>query len=448
MSEIVILGGGISGLATAHYLESFCPEVFEKHEKAGGHCRTHKFAGCDFDEGPHLIFTKHEEVQQLFDKSGDLQEIEARIGNLWHGHFVDHPVIENLCQLPSSVASEVWNDFAAASARANPPRSKTFFDWSLSAYGQKYTDEFVTKYTKKYWQVDLDQMSTDWMGPRLPVPDFDTVKNGVQNVARPRNHYISKFYYPRHGGFSSILESIVHDDFIKFNHSVEKIDLDEKIVFFQNGHRKKYDILINTLPLTEFVRLSGAPQIVSDAADKLHCTSISLVNIVGHRLTASDFNWLYVYDDDLLSTRVTFIETLSRNNVPDDKSVAVQVEVYDLQNRELSDQAIAEKVCEEAITMDWIDAISDVDVQRVSHANVVPTLDRRTNLNKILDWLSTKGLVREKNDLDIVDNWDFNPIENVGSIVNVGRFAQWKYYWTDDCVLRAKNVAYRILEGE
>ena len=94
-----------------------------------------------------------------------------------------------------------------------------------------------------------------------------------------------------------------------------------------------------------------------------------------------------------------------------------------------------------------IDTISDVDVQRVSHANVVPTLDRRTNLNKILDWLSSKGLVREKNDLDIVDNWDFNPLENVGSIVNVGRFAQWKYYWTDDCVLRAKNVAYRILKA-
>ena len=130
---------------------------------------------------------------------------------------------------------------------------------------------------------------------------------------------------------------------------------------------------------------------MSDAADKLHCTSISLVNIVGHRLTASDFNWLYVYDDDLLSARVTFIETLSPNNVPNDKLVAVQVEVYDMQNRELSDEAMAEKVCEEAIAMGWIDTISDVDVQRVSHANVVPTLDRRTNLNKILDWLSSRG---------------------------------------------------------
>ena len=42
------------------------------------------------------------------------------------------------------------------------------------------------------------------------------------------------------------------------------------------------------------------------------------------------------------------------------------------------------EVCEEAIAMGWIDTISDVDVQRVSHANVVPTLDRRANLNKIL----------------------------------------------------------------
>ena len=301
-----------------------------------------------------MIFTKHEEVQQLFDKSGDLQEIEARIGNLWNGHYVDHPVIENLCQLPSSVASEVWNDFAAVRLLTQIYRGQRLFSTEPNVYGQKYTNEFVTKYNKKYWQVELDQMSTDWMGPRLPVPDFD-MKNGMQNAARSHNHYISKFYYPRYGGFSSILNSIVHDDFLNFVHSVEKIDLDKKLVFFQNGERKKYDILINTLPLTEFVRLSRALQIVSDAADELHCTSISLVNIVGHRLTASDFNWSYVYDDDLLSARVTFIETLSPNNVPNDKLVAVQVEVYDMQNRELSDEAMADNKPGKKQLVGWVD---------------------------------------------------------------------------------------------
>ena len=73
------------------------------------------------------------------------------------------------------------------------------FDWSLSVYGQKYTNEFVANITRNI-EVELDQMSTDWMGPRLPVPDFDTEKWDAE-CCRSHNHYISKFYYPRYGGF-------------------------------------------------------------------------------------------------------------------------------------------------------------------------------------------------------------------------------------------------------
>ena len=29
----------------------------------------------------------------------------------------------------------------------------------------------------------------------------------------------------------------------------------------------------------------------------------------------------------------------------------------------------------------------------------------------------------------------------LGKLILAGRFAQWKYYWTDDCVLRGKYIA-------
>jgi len=29
----------------------------------------------------------------------------------------------------------------------------------------------------------------------------------------------------------------------------------------------------------------------------------------------------------------------------------------------------------------------------------------------------------------------------MGQLILAGRFAQWKYYWSDDCVLRGKFIA-------
>jgi phytoene dehydrogenase-like protein len=34
-----------------------------------------------------------------------------------------------------------------------------------------------------------------------------------------------------------------------------------------------------------------------------------------------------------------------------------------------------------------------------------------------------------------------DPASPVGSMVMAGRFAHWKYFWTDDCVLRGRQIA-------
>ena len=34
-----------------------------------------------------------------------------------------------------------------------------------------------------------------------------------------------------------------------------------------------------------------------------------------------------------------------------------------------------------------------------------------------------------------------------GRLMLAGRFAQWKYFWTDDCVLRGRQLAGEFAEG-
>jgi hypothetical protein len=41
-------------------------------------------------------------------------------------------------------------------------------------------------------------------------------------------------------------------------------------------------------------------------------------------------------------------------------------------------------------------------------------------------------------------DWDTKPEKPLGNIILAGRFAQWKYYWTDDCVMRGKYIADNI----
>jgi hypothetical protein len=57
--------------------------------------------------------------------------------------------------------------------------------------------------------------------------------------------------------------------------------------------------------------------------------------------------------------------------------------------------------------------------------------------------LSGKGLVREEDDLAPMTEWDakFENKAKLGEIILAGRFSQWKYYWTDDCVLRGLYIS-------
>jgi Protoporphyrinogen oxidase len=237
-------------------------------------------------------------------------------------------------------------------------------------------------------------MATDWMGPRLPIPNKVAVERGLFEAEGSKNHYISKFFYPKSGGFQEILKRMTNGHSVNYGFEIEKIDLAEKTLEFRNGEKRSYDLLINTLPIPDFVRMSGAPSDVLSAAGKLQCTSLTIVNIVGERRKPAKYNWLYVYDEEYLSTRVSFVETLSRNNVAKDK-VALQIEVYDKGDQTCSDEEIKNRVCDEAIEQGWIERISDVMHQRIEYANVVSGIDRRANLDVVLNWLCQYGLVRE-----------------------------------------------------
>ena len=71
------------------------------------------------------------------------------------------------------------------------------------------------------------------------------------------------------------------------------------------------------------------------------------------------------------------------------------------------------------------------------------TIEKK-NLNKILNWLKQFGLEREEDDLEPMTDWSCEKDNGAGALILAGRHAQWNYYWSDDCVLRGRQVAEYI----
>jgi protoporphyrinogen oxidase len=199
------------------------------------------------------------------------------------------------------------------------------------------------------------------------------------------------------------------------------------------------------MPLPELINvIKDVPGHVKYAASQLKCTYLLLVNVFLEHEPVVPHHWFYVYDKEKLSTRISQPNLLAPLSAPSHKSM-LQVEVYGSSEKpfDKSFDEIKNKVKNEIVQMGLaknLEAVGNVTSQFVPYANVICDLNRRNALDVILSWLGNFGLEREKNDLDAVDEWGDNDNQALGSLILAGRYGQWKYYWTDDCVLRGKKI--------
>lgn len=448
MTEYTILGAGLAGLSSSYHIGHKDCLIFEARNHAGGHIYSHYSNGFIWDEGPHVSFTSNNYVRNLFETSvdGNLLDYPVNVSNYYKGSWIPHPAQSNLHAIPDPLRSTCLSDFLKKRENPNSQLApKNYGEWLDQAFGNTFSKTFPSVYTRKYWTVDPEQLTTEWIGNRVYYPDVETVKNGYTKTPEKQTHYISTVRYPSVGGYMSFANLIKQNSELRFNYQVVRINLNDRLIHFANGETSKFRKLINSLPLPEFVRLANAPREVLNAAGKLSCTSLLLINVTANHSAKKPFHWMYVYDEDKLSTRINFIELLSPNNAPKGKT-GIQVEVYESPHLQINrpDHEIASIVCDELKQMGLIQEIESVHTNRIQWANVIFDHARRENQEIILNWLVSFGLHREPDDLEPMTDWETKQSIELGEIILAGRFGQWKYFWTDDCVLRGRFIAESV----
>jgi protoporphyrinogen oxidase len=447
MSDYLILGSGLAGLSCSYHIGHDRCLILEKNAHAYGHIHSEIREGFTWDQGPHVSFTKHEYVRSLFAKNvaDEFIEQEVKTANYFHGSWVDHPAQSNLYQVPEPLRSSCLDSFL--SSRGTPATEPADYgEWLVSAFGKVFAENFPSAYTRKYWTVDPAQMTTDWVGKRVFKPDVNEVRDGAKgNLGRP-THYIQSIRYPKTGGYQSFARTMRSGANILFGVDVSRIDLRNKKLWVSDGREFTWNKLINTIPLPKFISLClEVPPGVVAAAREISCSSVYLVNIATEHPTMRGENWMYVYDEDKLSTRINCTEKLSPQNAPENRS-GVQVEVYHSRHKPLTEdpESIRRRVVDELVEMGLIRSKENNTVHGVHcpWANVIFTHETRPALDMIWTWLEGFGLEREDEDLRPCTDWDNTSARRFGDLAMAGRFGQWKYFWTDDCVMRGKFLSY------
>ena len=406
----VILGAGLAGLSSSFHLEHKCT-IFEKKSHVGGHIHSQEINEFTWDEGPHVSFTKHDYVKNLFAQSCEYHEFPVYPTNFYKGQWVPHPAQTNLYALPEPIRTECLNSFIASRANNGETQQATNYQqWLRLAFGQTFADEFPAKYTLKYWTTDAENLTTDWVGERVFQPNIDEVKAGFIGPQQESKHYITSVRYPKKGGYFSYANTLKDGANVQLNQEVVKIDLHAKQLFLKDGSTCAYSTLINTMPLPEFVKKCNAPSEVLQAAENLACSQLLLINIVANHPAPIHNQWLYVYDTEMYSTRINFTELLAASNGVPGKC-GIQVEVYFSNYRKQTESlaTIIARVCNELIEMKLVkDAsfIHEVNTQFVNYANVIFDHHRRASLNTIYAYLEQFGLKREDDDLEAMTDWE------------------------------------------
>jgi protoporphyrinogen oxidase len=185
---------------------------------------------------------------------------------------------------------------------------------------------------------------------------------------------------------------------------------------------------VSTIPLPTLIACSeDAPRDVKEAAALLRCTEMLLIEVTANHPTKRDDQYLYVYDEDKLSTRVCTTERFSANNAPQFMT-GLSAEVYGSPYRPLpTDRAeVARKVQGELVEMGLIESlesITSVHVRHAPNAQIIFDQNRQPSLDKVNGFLDENRIHR------------------------LGRYAEWDYLMTHDCVMASQQIAENVLRA-
>ena len=263
----LIIGAGISGLATAAALRDPDYLVIEADPQIGGYCKTIKQDGFTWDYSGHFFHFKHPEIEAWLRermKGQVVRTIDKLSFIAYGGREIDFPFQKNIHQLPQSEFIECLYDlyFARSSdvkrEAAHGPGEASFEQMLVTRFGRGIAEKFLIPYNEKLYACDLRTLDEDAMGRFFPHADLtDIVRN--MRVADNRT-YNATFTYPEGGAIEYVnaLASAVVPGKIHLGERLVGIDLKSRVAT-TTRREIRYERMVTSVPCNQLLQMTSLP---------------------------------------------------------------------------------------------------------------------------------------------------------------------------------------------
>jgi protoporphyrinogen oxidase len=317
----LIVGAGVTGLATAAFLRGQDYLVLEADREIGGYCKTVKRDGFVWDYSGHFFHFKHPEIEDwLRQRMGgqEVRTIQKQSFISYGGRQIDFPFQKNIHQLPQDEFIDCLYDLYFARQPGTAVNTSASFKEMLYArFGRSIAEKFLIPYNEKLYACDLGKLDEDAMGRFFPHADLTDI---VRNMRAPDNaSYNANFSYPRGGAIEYIkaLASAVRPGGIALEESLVSIDLGRRVA--RTSKREiHFERLVSSAPFPALVRATG----LAHEADAFTWNKVLVFNLGFDQKGPSGVHWIYYPDRARSFYRVGFYD-----NIFDTDRMSLYVEI-------------------------------------------------------------------------------------------------------------------------
>jgi protoporphyrinogen oxidase len=428
----LIVGAGISGLATAAFLPERDYLVLEADREIGGYCKTVKKDGFVWDYSGHFFHFKHPDIEAWLRARMPGQRVltvQKKSFIAYRGKWIDFPFQKNIHQLPQDEFIECLYDLyfatearrqaaggpsggAARAAReggARPSDFANFREMLEARLGKGICDKFLVPYNEKLYACDLATLDPDAMGRFFPHADMTDI---VRNMRHPDNAtYNATFTYPEGGAIEYVkaLASAVDPARIALGEPLVSVDLKKRVA--RTSKREiRFERLVSSAPFPVLLHLAG----VAHDPSVFTWNKVLVFNLGFDKKGPKDVHWVYYPDRGRAFYRVGFYD-----NIFDADRLSLYVEIGFPRDVEVDIDGLRTRVVED------LRAEGVIDTHRLVAHHAVVMDPAYVHI--------TRGSMAERARLERV--------LAAHGVWSIGRYGGWTYCAIEDNIVEARALA-------
>lgn len=437
--KTVILGGGLSGLSTAYFLQEKQSyddiTILEKESTTGGLCRSIRKDGYIYDIGPHILFSKDKEMLELMLSVLDEGKNDLVRSNkiLYKGIPVQYPFENDLSKLPEDDLKYCINAF-----NNNPYEDynvSNMIQFFLKTFGEGITNTYLRPYNEKIWKYDPAFMNTS-MVDRIPKPTQEEIRRSAAGETIQGYLHQLYFSFPKNRGIQGVPEGFerrLEKDkcHVVTNAEVTRITKKaDKFTISTIDHEYEADKLISTMPIHELVNVyEGSTEEVKSITDRLRYNSIIIAFVkMPYDLCGENFAYM-IPDKNVIFHRISKMDFLGSEYHHSENEATYMVEVTYRKNDyndNLSEEELKNRIREGLVSIGFARNTDDaefIDITRYQYAYVIYDLEHTQNMTYLRNFFNKEGITLN------------------------GRFGNFEY-WNMDRILRESLELSKRLVGE